>query len=379
MKKVYILALHLAFGGIEKAIISMANVFCERYDVEIISVYNMPDSPAFPLDKRVKVRYLLSDTPNREEWKNALKSKNPVGIVRESLKSVKILSAKKRELIKAIKEIDSDVIISTRHEDNILLSKYGADKVKKIAQLHHDHKFEKKYLDGFRNSYGRIDTLCMLSPGLRDEVVEVMKGNNEHTEVIYMPNFLEHYPQNAGFYGRNKTVLAVGRLNAVKRFDLLISQFVNIHDRFPDWTLRIVGDGEEYAKLEELVNDFGAAEYVTLTGRKDSAGVEEEMLKASVFAMTSSSEGFPFVLLEAQSCALPVVAYDVRIGPGFVVKDGYDGFLAVEGEKDDFELALEKLMLSSELRRIMGERAMQHADDFSAAEVSKLWFSLIGE
>ena len=47
MKKVYIFALHLAFGGIEKAIISMANIFCEKYDVEIISVYNMPDSPAF--------------------------------------------------------------------------------------------------------------------------------------------------------------------------------------------------------------------------------------------------------------------------------------------------------------------------------------------
>ena len=33
MKKVYIFALHLAFGGIEKAIISMANIFCEKYDV----------------------------------------------------------------------------------------------------------------------------------------------------------------------------------------------------------------------------------------------------------------------------------------------------------------------------------------------------------
>ena len=379
MKKVYILALHLAFGGIEKAIISMANIFCQNYDVEIISVYNMPNSPAFPLDGRVKVRYLLSDVPNREEWRDAVKRKNPADIVRESLRSVKILRDKKREMIKAIKEIDRGVVISTRHEDNLLLSRYGSDNVYKIAQLHHDHRFEKQYVEAFKNSYGRIDTLCMLTPGLRDEVIEIMEGHNTHTDVVYMPNFLEHYPQTVNFDNRNKTVLAVGRLNAVKRFDLLISNFAAVHETFPDWSLRIVGDGEEQAKLEELVKKLDADGFVTLTGRKDAAGVEEEMLAASVFAMTSSSEGFPFVLLEAQSCALPVVAYDVRIGPGFVVTDGLDGFLAAEGEDKAFQELLKKLMSSKELRAQMGKKAVEHAAAFSSAEVSRLWFSLIGE
>lgn len=378
MKKVYIFALHLAFGGIEKAIISMANIFCEKYDVEIISVYNMPDSPAFELDNRVKVRYLLDDIPNREEWKSAIARKNPFAIVRESLKSVKILRGKKRELIKAIKEIQEGTIITTRHEDNVLLSLYGSDKVQKIAQLHHDHRFENLYLDGFKNKYSRIDTLCMLTPGLRDEVIQMMEGENEHTNVVYMPNFLEHYPQEMKSH-RAKTVLAVGRLNPVKRFDLLISLFVEVHRNHPEWKLRIVGDGEDRAKLETLISELDAAAYVTLTGRKDSAGVEQEMLDASIFAMTSSSEGFPFVLLEAQSCGLPVVAFDVRIGPGFVVSEDVNGFLAPEGDNDCFIAKLKELMESSELRTAMGENAINHAAEFSAQEVSKLWFSLIGD
>ena len=379
MKKIYIFALHLAFGGIEKAIISMANIFCEKYDVEIICVYNMPDSPAFPLDERVKVRYLLDDIPNRDEWKAAIKRRNPVDIIRESFRSVNILLAKKRELVKAIKEIEDGVIITTRHEDNVLLSKFGADNVFKIAQLHHDHKFESLYVDGFKNKYSRIDTLCMLSPGLRDEVIDMMEGKNEHTKVIYMPNFLEHYPENTGACEREKTVLAVGRLNAVKRFDLLINHFIQLHSQFPEWKLRIVGDGEEKEKLESILKSYNADDYVVLTGRKDSKGVEEEMLKASIFAMTSSSEGFPFVLLEAQSCALPVVAYDVRIGPGFVISEGRDGFLAQEGNKEEFNEKMRTLMLSSELRENMGKHAVEHAAAFSAEEVSKLWFSLIGE
>lgn len=378
MKRVYIFALHLAFGGIEKAIISMANIFCEKYDVEIISVYNMPDSPAFELDDRVKVRYLLKDIPNREEWKSAIARKNPFAIVRESLKSVKILRGKKRELIKAIKEIQEGTIITTRHEDNVLLSLYGSDKVQKIAQLHHDHRFENLYLDGFKNKYSRIDTLCMLTPGLRDEVIQMMEGENEHTNVVYMPNFLEHYPQEMKSH-RAKTVLAVGRLNPVKRFDLLISLFAEVHRNHPEWKLRIVGDGEDRAKLKTLISELDAAAYVTLTGRKDSAGVEQEMLDASIFAMTSSSEGFPFVLLEAQSCGLPVVAFDVRIGPGFVVSEDVNGFLAPEGDNDCFIAKLKELMESSELRTAMGENAINHAAEFSAQEVSKLWFSLIGD
>ena len=101
MKKVRIIALHLAFGGIEKAICCMANLFAERYEVEIISVYNMPNAPAFPLDGRVKVRYLLSDTPNREEWKAAFSGHDLAGFARESLRAVKILRDKKRAVIDA--------------------------------------------------------------------------------------------------------------------------------------------------------------------------------------------------------------------------------------------------------------------------------------
>ena len=84
MKKVRIIALHLAFGGIEKAICSMANLFAEHYEVEILSVYQMPDSPAFPLDERVKLRWLLDDIPNREEWKAALSARSLSGVARES-------------------------------------------------------------------------------------------------------------------------------------------------------------------------------------------------------------------------------------------------------------------------------------------------------
>ena len=379
MKKVRILALHLAFGGIEKAICSMANLFAERYEVEILSVYKMQEKPAFPLDDRVRVRYLLDDTPNRDEWKQAMAAHNVGGILRESVRAVRILNDKKNAVIRAIRETTEGVLITTRPEDNVLLSRYGNPGVLKIAQLHQDHAFEPKLVRELGSAYSGVDVLAMLTPGLAAEVQDMMRGNNTHTEVVYIPNFLEHFPESTDRFEREKTVLAVGRLNEVKRFDLLIRLFNVVHTQFPDWKLRIVGEGEEREKLEATIREQDAADYVTLTGKKDAAGVEEEMLRASICAMTSRSEGFPFVLLEAESCALPIVAFDVRVGPGFVVQDGVNGCLAPDLDYESFCEKLASLMKDGAKRLEMAEAAKAHAAQFSCERVGEIWYSLIGD
>ena len=379
MKKIRIIALHLAFGGIEKAICSMANLFAGRYEVEILSVYHMPHSPAFPLDKRVKVTWLLDDIPNRDAWHAAISAHNLPGIARESLRAARILRDKKRAVIEAIESAEDGVVITTRPEDNVLLSRYGRPGALKIAQLHQDHRFDKTLVKNFKKDYGGVDVFALLTPGLRDEVADIMRGNNARTECVYLPNFLEHFPENPYRYPREKTVLAVGRLHEVKRFDLLIRLFAAVHRQYPDWKLRIVGDGEERETLEATIRELHAENYVNLTGKKDAAGVEEEMLRASICAMTSRSEGFPFVLLEAQSCALPIVAFDVRVGPGFVVQDGVNGYLAPEGDRARFCEMLTALMGDEILRRRMSDAAMRHAAEFSRERVGEMWYSLIGD
>lgn len=378
LKKVRIIALHLGFGGIEKAICSMANLFAERCEVEILSVYKMQDIPAFPLDERVSVRYLLDEVPNREAWKKAVADRNVSAAARESLRAVRILRGKKRAVVNAIREAKECVVITTRPEDNVLLSRYGSAAALKIAQLHQDHRFDPELVRSFRQQYAGIDVFTLLTPGLADEVREIMSGSNTHTRIEYIPNFLEHFPENPELRHREKTVVAVGRLHEVKRFDLLIRHMHEVHERFPDWKLRIVGDGEERERLEALIRDLDASSYVYLAGRKDSKGVEEEMLKASLYAMTSASEGFPFVLLEAQSCALPILAYDVRVGPGFVVRDGKTGFLVREGDEAGFTEKLAELMGSPALCRKMSKAAAEDVKQFSRENVGSMWFKLLG-
>ena len=93
--------------------------------------------------------------------------------------------------------------------------------------------------------------------------------------------------------------------------------------------------------------------------------------------MSSSSEGFPFVLMEAQSCGLPILAYDVRVGPGAVVHDGEDGFLVPEGERQLYEDKLCELMEAPELREQMAEKALTALREFSKENVAVKWYGVM--
>ena len=83
MKKVTILALHLGYGGIERAITDLANSLVENYSVEIVSTYKVYDEPVNRLDRRIKVNYLTDLKPNRKEFKIALKKFRLVSAFKE--------------------------------------------------------------------------------------------------------------------------------------------------------------------------------------------------------------------------------------------------------------------------------------------------------
>ena len=376
MKTIRILALHLAYGGVEKAICSMANLFVQRYPVEIISVYDLPNAPAYPLDEHVKVRYLLKDRPNQKEWHAALRGLRPISFLRESIRAVKVLVGKKIAVRRTIRSIHDGILITTRHEDNLVLSELGDPQVWKIAQVHEDHCFDLKYLDGFRHGYSGLDVVVMLTPGLAKEVREWIPAWAK-TRVVSVPNFLEHFPEPFPLEKKEKRVVAVGRLSWEKGFDRLLDCFALTREKHPDWSLRIVGDGPEQEKLEQKIAELGLGDAVVLTGRLSPASVEEEMKRASLYAMTSLSEGFPFVLLEALSCGLPCVAYDVRVGPAAVIRPGLDGILVPDGDREAYAARLMELMEDDARRLEMAREAQLHARDYSREKVAGIWETVL--
>jgi len=160
-------------------------------------------------------------------------------------------------------------------------------------------------------------------------------------------------------------------------FARLIESFANLHRRYGDWKLKIVGDGVEQENLERLIGEYSLEDSVILTGQLDADGVQREMRDASIYAMTSYSEGFALVLIEAFSCSLPCVAYDVRVGPAAIIENGLSGLLVPDGDSEEFERCMAELIENEELRKSMGQAAYERVRCFSAEEVSKIWFDVL--
>ena len=93
MKMVSILSLHLGYGGIEKSVVALANMLSSKYNVEIACCYQLYDDCVFPLDKKVKVKYLNEKdiVPNKESFKEALRSFRVFRTIKEGLFSIVIL------------------------------------------------------------------------------------------------------------------------------------------------------------------------------------------------------------------------------------------------------------------------------------------------
>ena len=127
-----------------------------------------------------------------------------------------------------------------------------------------------------------------------------------------------------------------GRLVDFKNQLMLIRAFVKVHEKHPDYDLKIYGgdslDGTKEL-LEALIAERHAEGYVTLMGASDE--LEKVLNDAAVYAFSSDWEGLPNALLEAMALGLPIVATDCPCGgPRTVMQDGYNGLLVPIKDED---------------------------------------------
>jgi len=131
------------------------------------------------------------------------------------------------------------------------------------------------------------------------------------------------------------TMLAVGRLCAVKDHAFLLRACAQLRTRGINFECSIAGDGPERQRLQSLIRKYGLELQVTLLGHVPHEQVDSLYDRADVVVLTSRSEGIPLVLMEAMARGKIVLAPAITGIPELVIP-GKTGFLYEAGSLDDF-------------------------------------------
>ncbi|MBR2901946.1 MAG: glycosyltransferase [Clostridia bacterium] len=373
MKKIAILMLHLQHGGIEKQTITLANNLASRYKVNIISVYSMNSAPAYPVDPQVEITYLIDDAPNRDGFRQALRDRYIFRLIREAVKAVRILYLKRRLMAKAIRRLDSDYVLSTRIDFAEQLSKYAPRNVVTLTQ-EHLHDDSDKYVAQLKRAFRNLDYLVVLCRGAMANH-SVWQRDNAKIKLVEIPNILEGVPQaTAELKGNN--LVAVGRLHPVKAFDHLIRVFSKVAAQLSDATLTIVGGGDEQDRLEQLVRELNLEGRVKITGMVSKEQVEQYMLDSDLYVMTSHTECFPMVLLEASSVGLPLISFDVPVGPEAIITNDENGYLIENRDMDAMAETIVSLLQDRDRLKRLGANAKAQSYKYLPEEIMGKWYDL---
>lgn len=169
----------------------------------------------------------------------------------------------------------------------------------------------------------------------------------------------------------SKKVIAVARHSYEKGLDRMLKIWRKVILKYPDWSLEIYGKSNKNQSLQKMANSLNISNNVVFF--EPIKNISEKYIDSSLCIMSSRSEGFPMVLLEAMSCGLPCIAYDCPCGPRAIINNNENGFLIEDGNLDSFVEKIELLINDNELRMQMGDNARKTIDKYNLEIIMQQW------
>lgn len=177
-------------------------------------------------------------------------------------------------------------------------------------------------------------------------------------------------------------IVCVARLVPVKNVELLLEACRIIHEQGLDFRCVVVGDGRARAELIAARNRLRLGSIVELVGPASQSEVLAWWQRATVAALTSSSEGMPVSLMEAAACGVPAVATAVG-GTAEVIDEGVTGLLAPDGDARAIASKISRVLRDRSLAAGLGAAARRRATErFSLRRqvdgLLSLWTRVVG-
>ncbi len=336
----------LCQGGAERVVSNLANQFaCEGYKVYVATEWQ--DENEFELDPRVtRIHVGLREA---DEKKNR---------IAKFFLRVKYLK-------EFVKKYHPDVLVAFAHRANYrALMAAGNSDVPVVISIRINPI-------GYYDAFSDDVQIRWLFPKAAGCVYQTQEQKDFFKPYLQDNSRIIMNPINPKYFGnplpkdREKAVVHHARLVDFKNQPMLVRAFLKVHEKHPDYVLRIYGpdsfDGTKEI-LEGLIRDNNARDFIFLMGPSDS--LEKEIPKGEVYAYSSDYEGMPNSLLEAMAMGMPVISTDCPCGgPRAVIEDGVNGFLIPVGDED---------ALADRICRLIEDKDLAEKFSHNAREIEKI-------
>lgn len=340
-------------GGAERVISVLSNSFVEKGHTVHIAQLIQSES-FYPLDERVT----LSDMSISIRRTNQL-----VALWDQARFFFKGVRYIKRE----IKQKHPDVVIAFMRQSGIMMwvARMFGCKTKLICSERNDPTAQNALVRFImRRVYKSSDLLVCQGQAVSDYFSSVKNK-------VVIPNPINGETLADRAEALVSRVVAVGRLDKQKNFELLIKSFASVQPNVPEYRLDIYGEGPQRNLLQNLIDSKNMQKHICLCGAKKN--VQELIADAELFVMSSDYEGFPNALLEAMSIGLPVISTDFSTGIARELIESENGLIVPVGDQEAMTKAIAELLSDDERRARMGKCNRAKCEKFYIPQIIEKW------
>jgi glycosyltransferase involved in cell wall biosynthesis len=212
-----------------------------------------------------------------------------------------------------------------------------------VSLQNKEEKFPKVFDYLYRKTYQNFDVIIAQSKDMKNDLEQNYPSTASKIFLLNNPIDIEKVEilakEEVGykFNKRMINLVSVGTLRERKRHYLLLETMALLPKNY---SLVIVGSGEEEKRLKNLSRELNLDERVTFEGHRNNP--YPYMKHADLFILTSEHEGFPNVLLESNSLGTPVVAFACPGGITEIIEEGINGLSVVNGDILELTLKIEE-------------------------------------
>lgn len=240
-------------------------------------------------------------------------------------------------------------------------------------------KYRQRYTlpKDYASSYRLADRVVLLSKRFIPQFMKYggIKDDSKFG-VIHNSLSFEYFYDSDKLCNKDKVVLIVSRMEDTQKKiskALQIWNEIEKSNKFKDWKLILLGIGADLDSYKQYAQEHKLSQ-VSFKGLQVP---EEYYRQASIFMMTSKSEGWGLTLTEAQQNGCVPIAFDTYASLHEIITDGFNGFIIKENDIDGYVKQLETLMGDSDLRNRIATTAIESSHRFDQNVIAEQWHELL--